>query len=308
MSPRLKTATRGAVHKLWKPLPGRIKDFIALPKPNGYRSLHTTIFGPENKLIEIQMRTPQMHEGAEHGIAAHWAYEEFKKGDTKAYASRKTSWADQKQLAWIEQLKEWQKDFEKPDEFLESLKIDFFRNRIFVLTPKGDVFDLPEGATPIDFAYQIHTDVGNTAVGAKVGGKMVALDYALKNGEIVEILTQKNKKPSSDWLRFAKSAQARKRVSSFLKKKRETEVFEKRGGELVELRLSAQDRIGLLRDISNIMARQKINMKNVASDTKNRFYPLLIIQALIKNRGELEKIMVGLKTIKGVEEVSYKLL
>ena len=136
-------ATLGAVHKLWKPLPGRIKDFIALPKPNGYRSLHTTIFGPENKLIEIQMRTPQMHEGAEHGIAAHWAYEEFKKGDTKDYASRTTSWADQKQLAWIEQLKEWQKDFEKPDEFLESLKIDFFRNRIFVLTPKWDGFDLP---------------------------------------------------------------------------------------------------------------------------------------------------------------------
>lgn len=301
-------ATLGVIHKLWKPMPGRIKDFIALPKPNGYRSLHTTIFGPENKLIEIQMRTPEMHEGAEHGIAAHWAYEEFKKGDTRAYAARKTSWADQKQFAWIEQLKEWQKDFEKPDEFLESLKIDFFKNRIFVLTPKGDVFDLPDGATPIDFAYQVHTDIGNTAMGAKVNGKMVALDYVLKNGEIVEILTQKNKKPSSDWLRFAKSAQARKRVASFLKKKRETEIFEKKGGELVELRLSAKDRIGLLRDVSNVMARQKINMKSVSSDAKNRFYPLLIIQASIKNRNELEKIMVGLKTVKGVEEVSYKLL
>lgn len=301
-------ATLGVIHKLWKPVPGRIKDFIALSKPNGYRSLHTTIFGPENKLVEIQMRTPEMHEEAEYGIAAHWAYEEFKKGDTRAYAARKTSWADQKQLVWVEQLKEWQKDFERPDEFLESLKIDFFKNRIFVLTPKGDVFDLPEGATPIDFAYQVHTDIGNTAVGAKANGKMVALDYVLKNGEIVEILTQKNKKPSSDWLRFAKSAQARKRVSSFLKKKRETEVFEKRGGELVELRLSAKDRIGLLRDVSNVMARQKINMRSVASDTKNRFYPLLIIQALLKNRKELEKIMVGLKTVKGVEEVSYKLL
>lgn len=301
-------ATLGVIHKLWRPLPGRIKDFIALPKPNGYRSLHTTIFGPKDRLIEIQMRTPEMHEEAEYGIAAHWAYAEFKRKDTRAYAAKEISWADRKQLAWIGQLKEWQRDFEKPDEFLESLKIDFFKNRIFVLTPKGDVFDLPEGATPIDFAYQVHTDIGNTAVGVKVNNKMVALDYTLKNGEIVEILTQKNKKPSPDWLRFAKSAQARKRVSSFLKKKRETEVFEKRGGELVELRLSAQDRIGLLRDISNVMAQQKVNMKNVSSDTKNRLYPLLTIQAQFKNRNELERIMVKLKTVKGLEEVSYKLL
>ncbi len=301
-------ATLGVIHKLWRPLPGRIKDFIALPKPNGYRSLHTTIFGPKEKLVEIQMRTAEMHEEAEHGIAAHWAYTEFKKSETKAYAAKETSRANQKQLAWIEQLREWQKDFEKPDEFLESLKIDFFKNRIFVLTPKGDVLDLPEGSTPIDFAYQVHTDIGNTTVGAKINNRMVALDYILKNGEIVEILTQKNKKPSSDWLRFAKSAQARKRVSSFLKKKREAEIFEKRGGELVELRLSAKDRIGLIRDISNVMAKQKINMKSVASDTKNRLYPLLMIQAQFKNRNELEKIMVRLKTIKGVEEVSYKLL
>ena len=301
-------ATLGIIHKLWKPLPGRIKDFIALPKPNGYRSLHTTIFGPEERLTEIQMRTPEMHEEAEHGIAAHWAYAEHKRNKIKSYAAQKPSWADQKQLAWIKQLKEWQKDFQKPDEFLESLKIDFFKNRIFVLTPKGDVLDLPEGATPIDFAYQVHTDIGNMAVGAKVNNKMVTLDYDLKNGEIVEILTQKNKKPSSDWLRFAKSALAKKRIAADLKKRREIEIFTKKGGELVELRLSAKDRLGLLRDISNVLAQQKINMKSVTSDSKNRLYPLLIIQAPFKNRQELERVLVRLKTVKGVEEVSYKLL
>ena len=300
--------TLGVIHKLWKPLPGKIKDFIALPKPNGYRSLHTTIFGPQERLVEIQMRTPEMHEEAEHGIAAHWAYAEHKRNKTQSYAAKESSWADQKQLAWIKQLTEWQKDFQKPDEFLESLKIDFFKNRIFILTPKGDVFDLPEGATPIDFAYQVHTDIGNTAMGAKVNNKMVTLDYSLKNGEIVEILTQKNKKPSSDWLRFAKSALAKKRISSDLKKRRETEIFTKKGREMVELRLSVKDRLGLLRDVSHVLTKQKINMKSVTSESKNRLYPLLIIQAPLKNRQELEKVMVQLKTVKGVEEVSYKIL
>lgn len=299
--------TLGVIHKLWRPMPGKIKDYIALPKPNGYRSLHTTVFGPDERLVEIQMRTPEMHEEAEQGIAAHWAYAEFKRTHLSAYAAEKASFLNQKQYAWLTQLREWQKEFKRPDDFLESLKIDFFKNRIFVLTPKGDVFDLPEGATPIDLAYHIHTDIGNTAVGAKTNSRMVALDHQLKNGDVVEILTQKSKKPSPDWLNFVKSGQARKKVSSTLRRLREEELFEKRS-ETVELRLTVQDRIGLLRDISNVLARQKINMKSIVSETKNRAFPVLMIHASFKSRVELEKMMVKLKEIKNIEGVSYKFL
>lgn len=299
-------AALGIIHKLWKPVPGLIKDYIALPKPNGYRSLHTTVFGPEGRTIEFQIRTREMHEEAENGIAAHWAYTE-KKG-THSYIKRAVSVAERKELGWIQQLREWQKEFKKPDEFLESLKIDFFRTRIFVLTPKGDVFDLPEGATPVDFAYHIHSDIGNSATGARINGKMVPLDHQLKNGDVVEILTQKNKKPSSDWLSFIKSAHARKKIAASLKKSREELAFNKRGGEPTELRLTIKDRIGLLRDISNILARQKVNMKSVVTDNKNRARPLLIIQVSFKNKQELEKIISKLREIKGVEEIGYKLL
>ena len=302
-------ATLGVIHKLWKPLPGRIKDYIALPKPNGYRSLHTTVIGPENRQIEIQMRTPEMHEEAEYGIAAHWAYSEMKRRDTKAYAQNRSSLADLKHFSWIEQIREWQKEFKNPEEFLEALKIDFFKNRIFVLTPKGDAFDLPEDSTPIDFAYHVHTDIGNTAVGAKVNGKMVALDHVLKNGDVVEILKQKNKKPSRDWLKIVKSAQARKHISTFLKHSEEDKKFEKRGGETVEFNLMIRDRVGLLRDVTHLLARHKINIKKVDTDTKNQKWASLMIHAQkFKNKTEVEKMMVRLKGIKGVEDVSYKLL
>lgn len=298
----------GVVHKLWRPMPGKIKDYIALPKPNGYRSLHTTVFGPDERPVEFQMRTPEMHAEAENGIAAHWSYSYLKRENTKEYAKANTAIMNKKQYAWIGQLREWQKEFENPDEFLESLKIDFFKNRIFVLTPKGDVFDLPENATPVDFAYHVHTTIGNTTTGARVNGKMVALNYLLKNGDVVEILTQKNKKPSSDWLKFVKTGHARKSVSSLLKRFSEEKVFEKRGGELTELRLTVQDRIGLLRDVTNVLAKQKVNMKSVTTDTKHRAWPVIVIQAPFKSRKELEQTMVKLKEIKGVEEVSYKLL
>lgn len=299
-------AALGVIHKVWRPVPGLVKDYIALPKPNGYRSLHTTVFGPEGHTVEFQIRTGEMHAEAENGIAAHWAYSETK--GTHAYTKHLASFAPRKELKWIHQLREWQKDFENPDEFLESLKIDFFKNRIFVLSPKGDVFDLPEGATPVDFAYHVHSDIGDSAVGARVNGKMIALDHPLKNGEVVEILTQKNKKPSSDWLGFVKTGQARKRIAAFIKKVREERLFEKPGGETAELRLSARDRVGLLRDVSAAFARQKINMKSIVSDNKNRHYPLLVIQSSFKNRAELEKMMVKLKEVKGVEEVGYKLV
>src|SRR3989344_5116502 len=156
-------AALGIIHKIWLPVPNRFKDYIAMPKPNGYRSLHTTVFGPENKITEVQVKTGQMHDEAENGIAAHFAYHQGK--DTKAYLKGIASFADQKELAWVQQLRNWQKEFTEPNEFLSSLKIDFFNNRIFALTPKGEGLVLPVGATPVDFAYQIHTDIGDSCVG-----------------------------------------------------------------------------------------------------------------------------------------------
>jgi GTP pyrophosphokinase len=195
----------GIIHKTWKPLPGKIKDYIAIPKPNGYQSIHTTVFALEGKIIEIQIRTAKMHEEAENGIAAHWAYGEQGKPEGGGTANLK-------KFSWVKQLKEWQNTVSGSDEFLESLKIDTFKDRIFVFTPKGDVIDLPDGATPIDLAYAVHTDIGNHCMGAKVNEKMVALDTKLKNWDIVEIITTKSKKPSEGWLAFAKTSQARSKI------------------------------------------------------------------------------------------------
>ena len=199
----------GVIHKLWRPLPGRIKDYIAFPKPNGYQSIHTTVFSGDGEITEFQIRTVDMHEAAENGIAAHWAY--ASQGKPKAGGTVS------KNLTWIAQMREWQKEAAGTKEFLENLKIDIFKNRIFVFTPKGDVIDLPEGATPVDFAYHVHSDVGNQCNGAKVNGKMVSLDSTLKNGDWCEILTQKNKKPSHSWLDFVKTNYARSKIKSALK-------------------------------------------------------------------------------------------
>lgn len=210
-------AALGIVHNLWPPLPGRIKDYIALPKPNGYRSLHTTVFCIENKIIEIQLRTKEMHTENENGIAAHWAYENIK--GSKKYTARFASFADKKELAWVNQLTAWQSSYQSdPDDFLESLKVDFFKDRIFAVTPRGKVIDLPVGATPVDFAYQIHSDIGNECVGARVNGRIASLNYALRSGDIVEILTQKNKKPSVSWLDFVKTSTAEHHIKLHLKK------------------------------------------------------------------------------------------
>ena len=208
-------ATLGLIHKLWRPLPGRIKDYIALPKPNGYQSIHTTVFCQGGKITEIQIRTKKMHEEAERGIAAHWYYSEQK--GIKAYIKKIFTPAPAKELKWIQQLQEWQKEINaSPEEFFQSLKIDFFKDRIFVFTPSGDVIDLPEGATPIDFAYHIHSDVGHHYQGAKVDGKMVALDTPLRNGQVIEILTQKQSRPSRDWLKFTKTHQAQNKIRQWL--------------------------------------------------------------------------------------------
>lgn len=193
--------TLGIIHKHWKPLPGRIKDYIALPKPSGYRSLHTTVFCLDGKIIEIQIRAPEMHREAECGIAAHWVLKEN--------LGRKTR---RKKFAWVTQLRDWQKEIPEPKEFFEGLKRDFFKNRIFVFTPKGDVIDLPENATPVDFAYAVHSEIGNHCAGAKANGKIVPLNSSLKNGDVVEIVINKKREPSADWLSFVKTGLAKSRI------------------------------------------------------------------------------------------------
>ncbi|MBI4159573.1 bifunctional (p)ppGpp synthetase/guanosine-3',5'-bis(diphosphate) 3'-pyrophosphohydrolase [Candidatus Wolfebacteria bacterium] len=211
-------AVLGVIHQLWPPLPGRIKDYIALPKPNGYRSLHTTVFCEDNRPTEFQIRTLEMHDEAENGIAAHWIYAESK--TTSGYGEHKTQIAAKRKFAWVSQLRDWQKQFPGSKEFLESLKIDFFRDRIFVITPKGEVIDLPAASTPVDFAYQIHSQVGDQCSGAKVNDRIVTLDHKLQSGDVVEILVQKSKRPSESWINFVKTATAKKRVRASLRAKK----------------------------------------------------------------------------------------
>ena len=216
--------TLGIIHKHCRPLIKRIKDYISLPKPNGYRSLHTTIFTQEKKLVEVQIRTPEMHEEAEFGIAAHWLYS-GKKGlvdiiMSKGRKKKERMKRIEKELVWVKQLRVWQEETDaNSEEFLKSLRIDFLRDRIFAFTPQGDVIDLPEGATPIDFAYQVHSEVGDSAIGAKVDGSPVPLDYSIQNGEVVEIITQTGKKmPDVKWLDFVKTGYAKIKIKNTLKK------------------------------------------------------------------------------------------
>ena len=214
--------TLGIIHKYYKPLIGRIKDYISLPKPNGYRSLHTTIFGPQKEIIEVQIRTPQMHYEAEFGIAAHWIYSE-KKSFYSYFIPRSAKPVQNinlKELEWVEQLRDWQEEAGADSkEFFQSLKIDFFQDRIFAFTPKGDVINLPEGATPVDFAYLVHSEIGNSCIGAKVNGQKVALDYKIKNGEVVEIVTNHSKKnPDPDWLEFVRTSQAKSKIRQWMRK------------------------------------------------------------------------------------------
>ncbi len=201
--------TLGVVHTLWKPIPGRFKDYIAMPKPNNYQSLHTTVIDDNGETFEVQIRTYKMHQTAEYGIAAHWKY--------KSGATKSTSFDEN--LTWLRQLLEWQKDLNDPNDFIETLKIDFFADEVFVFTPNGDVINLPEGSTPIDFAYRIHSAIGNTCTGAKINGRIVPLDYVLKSGDIIEIITNSNSGPSKDWLKIVKSNQAKKKIQQYFKVK-----------------------------------------------------------------------------------------
>lgn len=199
-------AALGVIHKLWRPLKGRIKDYMSQPKPNGYQSLHTTVFGLEGQITEFQIRTLKMHEEAEFGIAAHWNYDE--KGST----------IPDKKLTWVKELASLQREMMQEVKDLEGLKLDVFQNRIFVFTPKGDVIDLPEDSTPIDFAYAIHTEIGNKCVGARINDQLFKLDTRLKSGDVLEIIIDKNRKgPSIDWLKFVKTSQARNRIKAYAK-------------------------------------------------------------------------------------------
>ena len=216
-------AVLGIVHTLWTPIPGRFKDYIAMPKPNMYQSLHTTVIGDTGNPFEIQIRTYEMHKIAEYGIAAHWKYKEGITHDK-----------EEVKLAWLRQTLEWQKDMNDPKEFMETLKVDLFASQVFVLTPQGDVIELPAGSTPLDFAFKIHSDIGCKCVGAKVNGKMVTIDHTLENGNIVEIVTSPNAAgPSIDWLKIAKSSTARNKIRQWLKKENKSDAVD-RGKDTID--------------------------------------------------------------------------
>lgn len=204
----------GIVHKLWKPLPNYVRDFIANPKPNGYQSIHTSVFGPGDRPFEIQIRTSQMHDSAEYGLASHWHYSEQKAGGANDKNLSKGFATSAEKLEWVKSLGQWQAEIADNAEFLKTVRTDFFGERIFCFTPKGDVKDLPAGATPIDFAYTIHSDLGGQTTGAKVNGKFVSLNTKLKNSDVVELVLSKDthKKPSRDWLNFVVTSRAKEKI------------------------------------------------------------------------------------------------
>ncbi|MGE4299875.1 MAG: bifunctional (p)ppGpp synthetase/guanosine-3',5'-bis(diphosphate) 3'-pyrophosphohydrolase [Desulfovibrionaceae bacterium] len=231
----------GLVHSMWKPVPGRFKDYISMPKANMYQSLHTTVIGPEGERIEIQIRTEEMHRLAEYGVSAHWLYKEGGKVNAK----------DAKEFSWLRQIIDWQKVESDSREFLRTLKFDLFKDEVYVFTPGGDVKELPEGATAVDFAYTVHTEVGNKCAGAKVNGKLVPLSTPLQNGDTVEIITDKSRHPSRDWLKFVKTAKARTRVQHYISTEERSrsialarEMLEKQGRKMgINVQKAFKDRL-----------------------------------------------------------------
>jgi GTP pyrophosphokinase len=207
-------AVLGLIHAIWRPVPGRFKDYISIPKANMYQSLHSTVIGPDGERIEVQIRTEEMARIAEYGVAAHWQYKEVGKGSKRA---KGTGTRDAERYTWLRQIMDWQRELSDPREFMSSLRLEMFQEEVYVFTPNGDIKELPEGATPVDFAYAIHSEVGDKCAGAKVNGRIVPLHSALKNGDSVEIITDKNRMPSRDWLKFVKTAKARTRIKQYIR-------------------------------------------------------------------------------------------
>jgi GTP diphosphokinase / guanosine-3',5'-bis(diphosphate) 3'-diphosphatase len=271
----------GTAHTLWKPIPGRFKDYIAMPKPNMYQSLHSTVIGPGGQPFEIQIRTWEMHRTAEYGIAAHWKYKEGI-NDTEI----------EEKLEWIKDMVDYQKETKDAAEFMETIKLDLFSDEVFVFTPKGTVVDLPINSTPIDFAYRIHTDVGNKCVGAKVNGKMVPLDYKLNTGEIVEVVTSSTARgPSRDWLNIAKSSQAKSKIKQWFKKTYKEENLEK-GRDSFEKEIKRQ---GLIYDEVMKLEHLEVALKRFNFPTADDMYAaigsgaLTAAQAVMRIKEEIRK-------------------
>ena len=282
-------AALGILHERWKPLPARIKDYIAIPKPNGYQSLHTTVFADEKKITEFQIRTPEMHQQAEYGIAAHWAYAEAGKKAVKKPGH----------LHWIEQLRDWQHEVRGTDEFLDALKIDFFHDRIFVFTPKGDVIELPEGATPLDFAYHIHSEIGDSIIGAKVNEKFRGIDAVLENGDVVEVMTQKGKKPSVKWLEIARTSTARSHIRKALRAQGIEPPKPQKPLIRARFDLTIEGRIGLLKDVSATVSKGGINIHQIEGTDQGIHLVLTLTE-----RKDFKKILARLKKVKGVVGVT----
>lgn len=283
----------GIVHTMWKPIPGRFKDYIAMPKPNMYQSLHTTVIGPDGEPFEIQIRTLEMHRTAEFGIAAHWKYKEGISAEGNF---------DEK-LNWLRQMLEWQQETNDPEEFMENLKVDLYSDEVFVFTPKGEVINLPIGSTPVDFAYRVHSAVGNKCVGAKINGRIVPLDYKLKTGDKIEILTSANSNgPSRDWLKIVASSQAKSKIKKFFKEK-DKEFNVEKGRELLEREIKKQGYAinDILKDEWIKQCADKYNLYtdenlyaaiSIGSITENQVFTRLKSIYLEKNKDkiDLEKI------------------
>ncbi|TCS76672.1 RelA/SpoT family protein [Pectinatus cerevisiiphilus] len=274
----------GLIHNIWKPIPGRFKDYIAMPKSNGYQSLHTTVIAANGYPLEIQIRTFQMHQVSEYGIAAHWKYKESGKSidANNAY--------DQK-LSWLRQLISLQKELSDPDEYVEALKVDIFSDEVFVFTPKGDVIGLPKGSNPIDFAYRIHTDIGNHCVGATVNGKIVPLEYKLHNGDIVSVIsTPQNNGPSPDWLNIVASSETRTKIRQWFKRQKREENIDS-GMALVEKEIKhlGYDPKKLLKDNRLDIVAQKMNIQNSNDLLASLGYGGITVNGVISRLIELYK-------------------
>lgn len=296
-------AALGVIHQEWPPLPGRFKDYVARTKPNGYRSLHTTVFCVGHKITEFQIRTEEMHRENEFGIAAHWVYQQV-----RGSAGGTASWEgirNRKELHWVEQLRNWQGSFGNQEEFVRSLKTDFFKDRIFVLTPENDVIDLPARASPVDFAYRIHSDIGDACVGAKVNGKIAPLNTELRSGDIVEIITQRGKKPSEDWLRFVKTAQAKQKIRGAIRTS-DRRLRDRAEGSIVEFHITNEDRPGYLKEITTIFGNAKVNITRLTSNTDpRRTFASVTVACAGISKEILEKLLVKLKAPSGTREVRF---